>query len=72
LGDGLGVGATVDTGTERSIFIEFAPVQPDAAAFRAVVNLRTSSFGHDQVGFITYRILHTGHFILVFGLGFSG
>jgi hypothetical protein len=39
--------------------VKFTTVQPDAAAFGALVNLHTLAFGHDEVGVGTYRAYHS-------------
>ena len=38
--------------------VEFSPVEPDSAAFRAVIDFDALAFGHDKVGFVANRAFH--------------
>ncbi len=38
--------------------VEFAAIKPDAAAFRAIIDLDILPLGHYQLGFLAYRAFH--------------
>jgi hypothetical protein len=38
--------------------VEFAPVEPDAATLRAIVDLDPLALGHQQIGCAAHRTLH--------------
>jgi hypothetical protein len=45
--------------------VEFASIEPDTAAFGAVIDLHPLTFGHDKVYCVAYRAFH-GLFLLLY------